>query len=236
MNFREIKIVLICKIFLRTSTLQHQNPSTLLLLHTVFINDKPLRFISIYDEVELKHAKEHVIFSEHDKSMEEIIELLEKKNKISEIYYLSENPDAGWEVFLTHCSLVEAAGGLVQNKKGEFLVIFRLNKWDLPKGKIEYDESPEQAALREVEEECSVTGLSIVKKLPLTFHTYILKNKRKLKKTHWFLMSTDSDKALVPQKEEDIQEARWINENEIRSKVFVNTYSSIGELLNNFFQ
>ena len=33
--------------------------------------------------------------------------------------------------------LVQAAGGLVENKNKQFLFICRNNKWDLPKGKIE---------------------------------------------------------------------------------------------------
>ena len=168
--------------------------------------------------------------------MDEIIFIMENKNDPTEFFYLSENPDAGWELFLSHCSLIEAAGGLVQNKKDEFLMIYRLGKWDLPKGKLEYDESPEEAAIREVEEECGIDKLSIVKKLPLTFHTYLLNKKRKLKKTHWFLMRTESASQLVPQKEEDIEEARWMNEKEIKSKVFANTYASVGELLSNFLE
>ncbi len=222
--------------FLRTYILKHINTSTLPPLHTVFINDKPLHFISTYDKIELENAKENVIFSEHDKSMAELISILENKDEPSELFYLSENPDASWELFLSQCSLIEAAGGLVQNKKDEFLLIFRLGKWDLPKGKLEYDESAEEAAIREVEEECGIDKLSILKKLPITFHTYILNKKRKLKKTHWFLMQTESSDNLIPQKEEDIQEARWMKEKEIKSKVFANTYTSVGELLHNFLE
>ncbi len=43
---------------------------------------------------------------------------------------------------------VEAAGGLVLNEKGEVLMIFRRGSWDLPKGKIDPNESVETAAIR----------------------------------------------------------------------------------------
>jgi 8-oxo-dGTP pyrophosphatase MutT (NUDIX family) len=205
-------------------------------MHTVFINDQPLRFINTYDKRELESGKNGLLVSENDKRIDEVIEELENSKKHLEIYYMSENPDVDWKNFISYYTLIEAAGGLVQNKKGEYLTIFRLGKWDLPKGKIEYDESPEQAAVREVKEECGITGLSIVKELPLTFHSYSLKGKRKLKKTHWFLMKTDDDSKLIPQEEEHIEEARWMDEKTLSEKVLPNTYSSISEMLNTFFK
>ena len=140
------------------------------------------------------------------------------------------------DYFCSHFTLIEASGGLVQNKAGQFLMILRDSKWYFPKGKIEYDESPEQAGLREVEEECGIGSLSIVQKLPLTFHTYSLKKKQLLKKTNWFLMQTESTKKLVPQTEEDITEARWMSRKEIENTAYSNTYNSIAELLRNFFR
>lgn len=200
------------------------------------MNDSPLRFINAFNKNEIELAKGHLVFSENDKLIEELILEMENATDHAETFYLAQDADAAWKIFISYCKLVEAAGGLVQNGKGEFLVIFRQNKWDLPKGKLDYDESPEQAALREVEEECGIDRLSIVKELPLTFHTYQLKGKRKLKKNHWFLMRTESNSPLIPQVEEDIQEAKWMDKNSIHEKVFANTYSSIAELLNNFFR
>ena len=205
-------------------------------MHSVYINNKLLRFIHIYDRKDLDSAGSYPVFSGQEKSMDEIISLMEDSNGPPVVFHASENPDSSWNLFLSHCTLVEAAGGLVQNNKGEFLFIYRLNKWDLPKGKMEYDESPQETAIREVEEECGIKNLSIIRKLPLTFHTYILNQKRKLKKTHWFLMHTDYSEKLVPQLEEDIREARWMNEEEIRTVVLTNTYSSISGLLREFFQ
>ena len=204
-------------------------------MHTVFINDQPLRFINVLDQNEMKLATDHVLFSEQDKPIDDLIAQLESTKTPLEFFYLSENADVSWKIFISHCHLIEAAGGLVRNKKNEFLIILRNHRWDLPKGKIEYDESPQQAALREVEEECGTKQLTIVQKLPVSFHTYALNKKRMLKKNHWFLMDTGSDGLLKPQKEEGIEEALWMNENKIRSEVFNNTYGSINELLDVFF-
>lgn len=208
---------------------------TNLFMHTVFINDSPLHFINAFDKNEIELAKGHLVFSESDKMIEDLILEIENTSRHPETFYLSENADTSWKLFISYYKLVEAAGGLVQNKKGEFLVIFRNHKWDLPKGKIDYDESPEQAAIREVEEECGIDQLSIIKKLPITFHTYTLKEKRKLKKNHWFMMQTESDAPLIPQAEENIEEALWMDKKEIREKVLTNTFASITALLDNFF-
>src|SRR5437868_11884755 len=138
-------------------------------MHTAFINDQPLHFIDTYRKQELTLAENHLLLSEHDKSIEEIIFQLEHDHGTNAVFYLSESPDASWKIFLSYYTLVEAAGGLVQNNREEFLLIKRLGKWDLPKGKLDYDESPEEAAIREVEEECGIDQLSILRKLPLTF-------------------------------------------------------------------
>jgi ADP-ribose pyrophosphatase YjhB (NUDIX family) len=205
-------------------------------MHTVFVNNTPLHFIYSYDKEELQSANTHLIFSENTKPIEELIFEIESEPNHPETFYLSENADSAWKLFISYCTLIEAAGGLVQNNKGEFLIIFRHNKWDLPKGKLDYDESPEEAALREVQEECGIDELSILKKLDLTFHSYKLGKKRMLKKNHWFLMQTKSNARLIPQLEEDIREAVWMNKNSIQNKVFANTYSSIAALLKSFFK
>jgi len=205
-------------------------------MHTVFVNDHPLRFINTYNKEELELARNHPLISEHDQDIAEVIIELEGKNAPQEIFYMSENADSSWNTFISYCTLIEAAGGLVQNKNDELLFIYRRGKWDLPKGKMEYDETPENAAIREVEEECGIGNLSIVAKMYDTFHTYPLKKKRMLKKTHWFSMQATWDKELVPQLEEDILEARWMSRKDIESELMRNTYTSIGELVENFFK
>ncbi len=204
-------------------------------MHTVFINDRRLRFVSFYDKQEIESAKNSEVYSEKDKTIAALISQLENEKKHAEVFYLSADSDTSWKIFISNCTLIEAAGGLVQNDADEFLLIFRHHTWDLPKGKIEFDETPEQAAIREVEEECGIKNLAIIQKLPHSFHTYKLNEKRMLKKNHWFLMQTVNKAPLVPQTNEGIEEARWMNKNSMQTIALKNMHASIAGLLNQFF-
>lgn len=110
--------------------------------------------------------------------------------------------------------LIESAGGLVCNRSNHILLMFKRGKWDMPKGRIEEDQSREVAALREVQEE---TGLDINKlkiqgKLVPTWHTTRHGNVKYLKKTHWYVMQYDGDDDdTFPQVEEGIIECRWVH-------------------------
>lgn len=138
------------------------------------------------------------------------------------------------KVFFKHFMLIEAAGGIVQNNKKELLFIYRLGKWDLPKGKMEKGENPEECALREVKEETGVTKLKLKKKVGETYHTYDEFGKHILKTTHWYYMVCPAAQNLVPQTEEDITETKWISTKDIKEPV-ANTYPSIKDILGKFF-
>ena len=125
--------------------------------------------------------------------------------------------------------LIEAAGGIVR-KQSQILFIFRLGKWDLPKGKLEKGENPEEASIREVEEECGVTA-SLAGKIGETWHTYKdRKDREVLKCTHWYAMDCQSDEALSPQTEEDIQEVRWVEASQVWEEPMTDTDASIQEI------
>ncbi len=201
------------------------------IIHKIFINDIALYIADVYDADALAKAGGKII-SSATTDIKDVISEIEKHPSAATYFYLSDNPDASWHLFLTYYTLIEASGGVVRNDKGDYLVIFRRGKWDLPKGKVEYDESPEEAGVREVEEECGISGLKIIQPLPLTFHTYSLKKKSVLKKTNWFLMQYNGKETPKPQTEEDIEEVRWMNANELKTIFYKNTYKSIMEFLN----
>jgi len=138
------------------------------------------------------------------------------------------------KVFFKNFSLIEAAGGIVQNNKKELLFIYRLGKWDLPKGKIEKGEKLEECALREVEEETGVTKLTLKKKVGETYHTYNEFGKHFLKITHWYYIVCPAAQQLVPQTEEDITAIKWVATKDIKEPM-ADTYPSIKDILSIFF-
>lgn len=156
---------------------------------------------------------------------------LVNKNNVREIYFYNENKDDLFEFFTSMFRVIEAAGGLVNNKEGKWLFIFRNGKWDLPKGKVEKGEGIKEAAIREVEEECGVRSLNITKELLPTYHTYLLKEKAVLKKSYWFEMDCEDDSKLVPQLEEGITDVKWFSKNDIQQKVINNTFESIKDVI-----
>jgi ADP-ribose pyrophosphatase YjhB (NUDIX family) len=138
------------------------------------------------------------------------------------------------KAFFKNFTLIEAAGGIVQNDKKDLLFIYRLGKWDLPKGKVEKGESIDATAVREVEEETGVTNLKLKKKIGETYHTYNAFGKHFLKTTYWFYMTCSSKQTLVPQTEEDIAEIKWVKTRNIKEPM-ANTYPSIKDILSIFF-
>lgn len=131
-------------------------------------------------------------------------------------------------------TLIKAAGGLVKNADSAYLFIERLGKWDLPKGKVETGERMDETAVREVEEECGVNVESLGEKIRSTYHVYFLRGEFILKKTNWYHMSVQGVPALVPQIEEDIQQAVWIKPDSFGS-VLKNTYPLIKEMIGDLF-
>ena len=145
------------------------------------------------------------------------------------------NPDLDKlkKAFFKHFTIIEAAGGIVQNEKKEILFIYRLEKWDLPKGKLEKGEKLDECAVREVEEETGATNIKLKKKAGETYHTYEAYGKYFLKISHWYFMSCAGKQNLVPQTIENITEIKWIAPKNLQD-VFLNTYPSIKDILRVF--
>ena len=130
---------------------------------------------------------------------------------------------------------MEAAGGLIKNHNHEYLFIKRFNLWDLPKGKIEKDESPEQAAIREVEEETGIEGINIIKPVNDTWHIYPWKEQTILKKTYWYLMESNYSGDLIPQIKEDITDAVWLKTSDAK-EALKSSYRSLSSNLLEFIK
>lgn len=134
------------------------------------------------------------------------------------------------QAFKTICNCftrINAAGGLVQNERGEYLLIFRNGLWDLPKGKQEEGEEIALCAQREVMEECGINDLQMGDLICITHHTYHLKGDFILKHTYWYNMKCNASQVnLTPQLEEGIQKCEWVSPDKL-PQYLNNTYPSI---------
>jgi len=145
-------------------------------------------------------------------------------------YVLCDDAKAFLKTVAKSVLLIRAAGGLVKNEYDEYLFIYRNDKWDLPKGKIEKQEGTKEAAVREVEEECGIKVNKLEERICKTYHSYIYKGDVVLKKTYWFNMRCKGQNNLKPQKEEGITDVRWFKKGDI-SPIVENTFPSIMDVL-----
>jgi ADP-ribose pyrophosphatase YjhB (NUDIX family) len=127
-------------------------------------------------------------------------------------------------------SPIDAAGGLVYNEQEAILMIYRRGKWDLPKGKKDTGETIEDCALREVSEETGLERLTLGEKICDTYHIYNQGNEQMLKRTAWYKMKGTSADKLRPQKEENIMEARWVDEKDM-APFAAKSYEAIRQVL-----
>ncbi len=80
--------------------------------------------------------------------------------------------------------------GAVRDERGNILFIWKRQKWDLPKGKVEPHETPEESAQREIREETSLSELRLVRYLMETYHIYQERGEWIFKTVHWYLFET----------------------------------------------
>lgn len=162
--------------------------------------------------------------------METLISVLDKSRFLCPVFIVGEKMELVFSTLLKNFVLIEAAGGLVKNSNGEYLVIKRRGKWDLPKGKIESNEQCFDAALRETTEETGLSPLEIVSVLQPTYHVYWQDGDHVLKKTYWYEMNFVGNKKPIPQHNEGITIAKWFSVPEI-AEIKMNTYGSVLDVL-----
>ncbi|MBL4754147.1 MAG: NUDIX domain-containing protein [Flavobacteriales bacterium] len=198
-------------------------------MYKIFINDKPLYLVEKFSEYQDYNTSLLVNFH----GQEDLgfgIETLENQRHVLSLMVFNADLNKLWDAFRKDYKFIEAAGGLIENADSQHLLIYRNGKWDLPKGKLEPNETTEEAAIREVEEECGIGDLIIRHKLPSTLHTYQQKGVRILKETHWYAMAYAGSETPKPQKEEGIEKAVWLTPQEIE-EASSNTYGSIIDVL-----
>lgn len=218
----------------------------------IFVNDKPIDLLSyedmnpsktfdiiykVKDEFHEKAVwKDDVLI--HEPAHDQIIQILymmrtRKLKDLDSITLVTKDKQALKKFVKSRFSIIKAAGGVV-SKKDKILLIHRLEKWDFPKGKFEKGETPKECAVREVEEECAirVKANDLICK---TWHTYTHNRKSILKKTYWFDMDCIDDSKMTPQKEEGIDDIRWIHEADVKVAL-TNSYPSMRFLFKQYIK
>ena len=193
-------------------------------MYKVFVGDKPMVLTTTVEE--------EVGFKNYSLTKVDLAKVIRKLNstKLKGVRLIHKNNKKLIKKFLKKLPNVVAGGGKVYNDKGEILFIYRNNKWDLPKGKVEGNESIERTAIREVTEETGVAGLEIIRPLETTYHIFKRNGRYKIKMTYWFEMKTSFKGDLYAQEEEGITKVKWLNEKKVK-KALKNSYANIKLLI-----
>lgn len=217
----------------------------------IFINDIPVKILREGEEpdtAQINHiidaAQEaitpaklinHVLVNNvGEQDLDQLLDFLDSKVPTALLSLVLSVPDyfAAKQYLRSKFKIIKAAGGLVR-KKDKFLMIYRMKKWDLPKGKREKRERYKETAVREVEEECNIT-VKVGAKICTTWHTYTMNKHAMLKKTRWYVMDVEDESKMTPNKEEDIEEIRWMNPKEVYHAL-EHSYKSISYVFERYY-
>lgn len=202
-------------------------------MYKVFFNDK---FVLLTDKYDYDILEKGVLYFRYEdfEELHFVIDLLQESPYIDAIVICGMDLEMLWADFRAHFKEIDAAGGLVSNSNNDLLLIHRNGLWDLPKGKLETNEHATEGALREVEEECGITDLSLGDKITTSYHVYIMKEEKILKRTFWYGMSSNQTD-FVPQGEEGIDKVEWVKLSNLSWNRYP-TYDSIKEVIQNYLE
>jgi 8-oxo-dGTP pyrophosphatase MutT (NUDIX family) len=196
-------------------------------MYKVFIENKPIIFIENKPSVSKSYSVDAKMLDSID---EHLIPIIKKLPANKKLYVLCDHVKEDMDRLFESYDKVMAAGGIVKRKK-RLLFIKRNGFWDIPKGKLDEGETPEDGAMREIEEECGIKDLELIYPIIETYHTYEYKGKPTLKRTFWYAFDYQGTKEVQGQLEEGITEVRWFKKSEL-TKIRKNTFRSILEVLN----
>ena len=207
-------------------------------MYKLFINNKTVYLCQNPANVENLMHEDYIIQSYSNKTeFSSILKVILNDSNQSNLVLFYADVEKMFNEVCSYFKCIEAAGGVVQNSNGEILLIHRRGFWDLPKGKLDDNETIEEAAIREVEEETGLKNVSILHpirfrklKNKATYHSYFIQDTPALKISYWFEMICDDDGELIPQTEEDIEQVIWVKKEEL-SNYYENMYTSIIDVL-----
>ena len=197
-------------------------------MHKIYL-EKRCIIICSPDEPALSDPNSMELHLGGTRDIPSLVDMFETSPSLSRIYIPTDDIEATYKGFCSQFKEVNAAGGLVSNRRGDVLLIRRNELWDLPKGHQEAGEDISVTALREVQEETGVLKLRLRKLICVTDHCYRRNEIWHLKHTWWYDMLYTDPVDLTPQREEDITKAAWVARSGL-SPYLKNTYPSIVEV------
>lgn len=158
-----------------------------------------------------------------------LVGMFETTDTLQRIYIPTDDVEGTYRAICSEFIEVNAGGGLVSNRRGDYLLISRNGLWDLPKGHQDPGEEIGTTALREVCEETGIDQIELRELICVTDHCYRRNDKWHLKHTWWYDMLYTDPEDLTPQREEDISKAAWVAKSSL-PPYLLNTYPSIVEV------
>lgn len=158
-----------------------------------------------------------------------LVNMVEASETLDRVCIATEDIEGTYKAICAEFLEVNAGGGLVSNRRGDYLLISRNGMWDLPKGHQDPGEDISVTALREVEEETGIMDLEMRSLICVTDHCYKRNGIWHLKHTWWYDMLHTDPADLTPQTEEDITKAAWVAKSSL-PPYLLNTYPSIIEV------
>ena len=158
-----------------------------------------------------------------------LVEMVESSETLQRVCIPTDDTDRTYRSICAEFKEVNAGGGLVSNRRGDYLLISRNGLWDLPKGHQDPGEDISVTALREVSEETGISKLELRQLICITDHCYRRDGIWHLKHTWWYDMLYTDPTDLTPQREEDITKAAWVAKSSL-PPFLLNTYPSIAEV------
>ena len=158
-----------------------------------------------------------------------LVEMVEISDSLHRVFVPTDNIEDTYREICAEFKEVNAGGGLVSNRRGDYLLISRNGLWDLPKGHQAPGEAIAVTGLREVCEETGIRDMELRELICITDHCYRRDGIWHLKHTWWYDMLHTDPTDLTPQLEEDIAKAAWVARSSL-PPFLLNTYPSIAEV------
>lgn len=198
-------------------------------MYIVYFNNKTIRFDRVAHIEGSLRIDGNTLLETVD--IAKLLQIIENSDSIE---ILSEDFEAVFAHFCSFFVEVEAAGGVVADDEGRVVMIFRRERWDLPKGHRDEGESLAECAAREVREECGLKQVVVDEPICSTLHIYNTYGRWELKRTWWYAMRCEGSIATAPQTEEDIERVEWCELNEALRRSQCESYPTIAKVMEEY--